>query len=85
MERLTSLGFNTVLSESPITLVIVGAVAATMSDTLFAEGVFAQRIGFPSVARGPARQHTVVSATHTREDLQYALDTMAKVGRDDYT
>ena len=54
---LKSLGFNTGLSESPITPVIVGqaALAAKMSDALFAQGVFAQSIGFPTVARDQAR------------------------------
>jgi glycine C-acetyltransferase len=81
---LEKLGFNTGMSESPITPVIVGeaATAAKMSDTLFARGVFAQSIGFPTVARDKARLRTIVSATHTKEDLQYALDTFAAVGRE---
>jgi glycine C-acetyltransferase len=79
---LHDLGFNTGLSESPITPVIVGdaALAMTLSDRLFAEGVFAQGIGFPTVARGKARVRTIVTATHTREDLQIALDAFRKVG-----
>jgi glycine C-acetyltransferase len=81
---LEQLGFNTGMSESPITPVIVGqaATAAKMSDTLFERGVFAQSIGFPTVARDKARLRTIVSATHTKEDLQYALDTFAAVGRE---
>ncbi len=81
---LERLGFNTGLSESPITPVIVGeaATAARMSDALFERGVFAQSIGFPTVARDKARLRTIVAATHTREDLQYALDMFGKVGRE---
>lgn len=81
---LESLGFNTGMSESPITPVIVGdaATAAKMSDTLFERGVFAQSIGFPTVARDKARLRTIVAATHTREDLQFALDRFADVGRE---
>jgi len=81
---LESLGFNTGLSESPITPVIVGeaATAAKMSDALFAQGVFAQSIGFPTVARDKARLRTIVAATHTKDDLQYALDMFARVGRE---
>jgi glycine C-acetyltransferase len=81
---LQGLGFNTGISESPITPVIVGeaATAAKMSDALFDRGVFAQSIGFPTVARDKARLRTIVAATHTREDLQYALDTFGKVGRE---
>jgi glycine C-acetyltransferase len=81
---LHDLGFNTGLSESPITPVIVGdaALAMKLSDRLFAEGVFAQGIGFPTVARDKARVRTIVTATHTREDLQFALDAFQKVGKE---
>jgi len=81
---LERLGFNTGISESPITPVIAGdsAKANRLSDRLFEEGVFAQAIGFPTVARDTARVRTIVTATHTREDLQYALDAFAKVGRE---
>ena len=81
---LDKLGFNTGLSQSPITPVIVGqaATAARMSDALFERGVFAQSIGFPTVARDKARLRTIVAATHTKEDLQYALDTFGNVGRE---
>jgi glycine C-acetyltransferase len=81
---LHDLGFNTGLSESPITPVIVGdaALAMKLSDRLFAEGVFAQGIGFPTVARDKARVRTIVTATHTREDLQLALDAFRKVGKE---
>jgi glycine C-acetyltransferase len=79
---LQALGFNTGISESPITPVIVGdgALAMTLSDRLFAEGVFAQGIAFPTVARDKARVRTIVTATHTREDLQFALDVFRRVG-----
>ena len=81
---LDGLGFNTGISESPITPVIAGdsAKANRLSDRLFEEGVFAQAIGYPTVARDRARVRTIVTATHTREDLQYALDAFAKVGRE---
>src|SRR4051794_7040774 len=81
---LQALGFNTGTSESPITPVIVGdgALAMTVSDRLFARGVFAQGIAFPTVARDRARVRTIVTATHTREDLQFALDVFGEVGRD---
>jgi len=83
-DGLRGLGFNTGTSESPITPVIVGDAAKAMrlSDRLFEEGVFAQGIGFPTVARDKARVRTIVAATHTQADLQFALDTFAKVGRE---
>jgi glycine C-acetyltransferase len=81
---LQQLGFNTGLSESPITPVIAGdgALAMKLSDRLFEEGVFAQGIAFPTVARDKARVRTIVTATHTRDELQFALDVFAKVGRE---
>jgi glycine C-acetyltransferase len=81
---LVALGFDTGLSESPITPVIVGDGARTMelSDKLFAQGVFAQGIAFPTVARDKARVRTIVTATHTRDELQFALDAFARVGRE---
>ena len=83
-DGLRGLGFNTGTSESPITPVIVGDAAKAMrlSDRLFEEGVFAQGIGFPTVARDKARVRTIVTATHTQTDLQFALDTFARVGRE---
>ncbi len=81
---LEQLGFDTGLSESPITPVMAGesATAMKLSDRLFEEGVFAQGIAFPTVARDKARVRTIVTATHTRDDLQFALDTFGKVGKE---
>lgn len=81
---LVKLGFNTGVSESPITPVIAGegSKAMKLSDRLFQEGVFAQGLAFPTVARDKARVRTIVTATHTREELQFALDAFAKVGRE---
>ena len=80
---LKKLGFNTGMSETPITPVIVGdaALAHEFSRQLFAEGVFAQGIGFPTVPQGQARIRTIVTATHTREELTQALEILAVVGR----
>jgi glycine C-acetyltransferase len=79
---LEALGFNVGISESPITPVIVGdgALAMTLSDKLFNAGVFAQGIGFPTVPQGKARVRTIVTATHTQEELQFALDAFQRVG-----
>jgi glycine C-acetyltransferase len=81
---LNALGFNTGTSDSPITPVIAGdgALAMKLSDRLFEEGVFAQGIAFPTVARDKARVRTIVTATHTRDELQFALDAFARVGRE---
>ena len=81
---LRSLGFNTGISETPITPVIIGEGAKAMrfSDRLFEEGVFAQGIGYPTVAHEKSRVRTIVTATHTRQDLDEALAIFARVGRE---
>ena len=81
--ELKKLGFNTGMSETPITPVIVGdaALAQEFSRQLFAAGVFAQSIGFPTVPQGKARIRTIVTATHTEEELTRALGILAEVGK----
>ncbi len=80
---LTSAGFNTGISETPITPVIVGeaALAHQLSRELFQEGVLATGIGFPTVPKGKARVRTIVTATHTRQELDRALEAFRKVGK----
>ena len=82
-EGLKKLGFNTGVSETPITPVIVGdaTLAHQFSRELFAAGVFAQGIGFPTVPEGKARIRTIVTATHTQEDLNRALEILESVGK----
>jgi glycine C-acetyltransferase len=81
---LARLGFNTGTSETPITPIFVGEadLAMRFSDRLFARGVFAQGIGYPTVAKGKARLRTIVTATHTEEDLDQALTILGDVGRE---
>ena len=81
--RLKKLGFNTGLSETPITPIIVGeaALAHEFSRQLFDEGVFAPGIGYPTVAHGKARIRTIVTATHKRKDLEAALEILERVAR----
>jgi glycine C-acetyltransferase len=80
---LEQLGFNTGISQTPITPVIVGAGARAMqfSDELFARGVFAQGIAFPTVAQDKGRVRTIVTAAHSQADLEQALDVFAQAGR----
>ncbi|MDE2291125.1 MAG: glycine C-acetyltransferase, partial [Elusimicrobia bacterium] len=83
-EGLKKLGFDTGFSETPITPVMVGDTekAKRFSDRLFEEGVFALSIGFPTVAKGKERLRTIVSAGHTHEDLETALEAFGKVGKE---
>jgi glycine C-acetyltransferase len=75
-------GFNTGVSETPITPVIVGEArtAHALSAALFEEGVLATGIGFPTVPEGKARVRTIVTATHTRAELDRALEVFERVG-----
>ena len=82
-KRLKKLGFNTGMSETPITPIIVGeaALAHEFSRELFQEGVFAPGIGYPTVPQGKARIRTIVTATHKRKDLEQALEILERVAR----
>lgn len=81
---LQELRFNTGKSKSPITPIIVGSEALShqFSDRLKEYGVFAQGIAFPTVAKGQARVRTIVTAQHSKEELQQALDAFEKAGRE---
>ena len=80
---LTDAGFDTGMSETPITPVIVGdaAKAYQFSRELFDEGVLATGIAFPTVAKDKARVRTIVSAAHTTGQLDRALDVFKHVAR----
>jgi glycine C-acetyltransferase len=82
-QGLVAAGFNTGVSETPITPIIVGQArtAHALSAALFEEGVLATGIGFPTVAEGKARVRTIVSATHTRAELDRALEAFARAGK----
>jgi glycine C-acetyltransferase len=81
---LARLRFDTGHSETPITPVIVGAgaLAHRFSDRLFEEGVFAMGIGFPTVPEEKSRVRTIVTAEHSRDELDTCLDVFERVGRE---
>jgi glycine C-acetyltransferase len=83
-EGMKSLGFDIGQSETPITPVMRGDanLARRCSQRLFDEKIFAQAIGYPTVARDKARIRVMISAVHTREDLDFALDVFKHVGRE---
>jgi glycine C-acetyltransferase len=78
------LGFDTGLSTTPITPVILGEaqLAQQFSQAMFENGVFAMAIGFPTVPKGKARIRVMISAAHTKDDLDKGLEAFAKVGRE---
>src|SRR5437763_10087034 len=87
-KELGNLGFNiggqnTPASETPITPIIVGEGRPAMefSRELFKEGVLGTGIAFPTVPEGKARIRTIMTATHTHEQLEKALEVLERVGQ----
>jgi len=82
--ELGRLGFDTGRSETPITPVMMGdpETAMRFSDQLMGEGVFAQPVVYPTVALDLARIRTIVTAAHTDEQLDRALEAFSTVGRE---
>lgn len=82
--ELARLGFDTGRSDTPITPVMMGdpKTAMVFSDQLMDQGVFAQPVVFPTVALDKARVRTIVTAAHTDDQLDHALEAFAKVGRE---
>ena len=82
--ELSRLGFDIGVSETPITPIIVGDAEAAIrfSDKLFEAGLFATSVVHPTVALDGARLRAIVTAAHTDEHLDRALETMALVGRE---
>ena len=81
--EMKKLGFDTGVSETPITPIMLGEapLAQQFSRELFENGVFAMSIGFPTVAKGKARIRVMISASHDRDDLGQGLEAFAKVGK----
>ncbi|MEW6722433.1 MAG: glycine C-acetyltransferase [Candidatus Micrarchaeota archaeon] len=83
-KRLKEMGFDTGRSETPITPVMTydSGKAREMSLKLFGEGVYALPIVFPMVAKDKARIRTMVTAEHSKEDLDFALEKIEKAGKE---
>jgi glycine C-acetyltransferase len=83
-EKMQELGFDTGRSVTPITPVMLREeeLTQTFSRRLFEEGVFATAIAYPTVPLGQARIRVMISAAHSREDLDQGLTMFARVGRE---
>ncbi len=83
-KTMKDLGFDIGNSQTPITPVMVGesAVAKKLSSRLFEEGIFALPIVYPMVARDKARIRTMMNAQLTRNDLDFAIGTFEKIGKE---
>ncbi|HMK09771.1 MAG TPA: aminotransferase class I/II-fold pyridoxal phosphate-dependent enzyme [Anaerolineales bacterium] len=81
--EIRKLGFDTGASTTPITPIMLGEapLAQSFSRELFAAGVFAMAIGFPTVPRGKARLRVMISAAHSTDDLERGLQAFADVGK----
>ena len=82
--EMSALGFDLGASETPITPVMFGEakVAWDASKRLFEKGIFATAIAFPTVPRGKARIRVMLSAAHSNEDLDFAVEKFAEVGKE---
>ena len=77
-------GFNIVPGTHPITPIMLGdaALAARMADKMLERGVYVIGFSFPVVPQGKARIRTQISAAHTRDDLEFAVNAFAQVKRE---
>ena len=82
--ELTRMGFDTGVSETPITPIIVGDSGAAIhfADRLIEEGVWATSVVYPTVALDGARLRTIVTAAHSDDDLDACLSAFSRVGRE---
>lgn len=83
-KEMKAMGFNTGFSQTPIVPVMLGeaSLAQQFSRRLLEEGVFAMAIAFPTVAKGKARIRVMNSAAHNHSDIEIALETFNRVGRE---
>lgn len=83
-KSLESLGFTLVPGEHPIIPVMLGdaALATRMADRLLEEGIYVIGFSYPVVPKGQARVRIQISAAHTREQLEQAVASFARVGRE---
>jgi len=83
-ERITALGFEILPGDHPIVPVMIGdaALATRMADALLTKGVYVVGFSFPVVPRGAARIRVQLSAAHTRQELDRALQAFAEVRRE---
>lgn len=82
-KEMKALGFDTGESETPITPVMLyeAPVASKFSQKLLEKGVFAQSIGFPTVPKGKARIRVMISAAHSKKDLDFGIKAFEEVGK----
>ncbi|HAP66563.1 MAG TPA: glycine C-acetyltransferase [Nitrospinae bacterium] len=82
-EKMRLVGFNLENTKTPITPVMIGdaKIAKEFSQKLFEMSIFAQAIGYPTVPMGKARLRVMLSVTHSKEDLIFAIENFEKIGK----
>jgi 8-amino-7-oxononanoate synthase len=82
-EKLRALGYDILNSQTPILPVMIGdaALSTAFSGMLLEERVLAVAVRPPTTPEGASRVRVTVMATHTLEDLEFAVGVFEKVGR----
>ncbi|WP_223846347.1 glycine C-acetyltransferase [Wenzhouxiangella sp. AB-CW3] len=82
-QAMTEAGFELLPGEHPIVPVMLhdAPLAQKMADELLAEGIYVIGFFYPVVPKGQARIRTQISAAHTREHLEKAVDAFTRVGK----
>lgn len=83
-EEIVKLGFNIVPGEHPIVPIMLGdaRLATQLADLMLKKGVYVIGFFYPVVPQGKARIRTQISAAHSREDLEFALEKFAEAKRE---
>ncbi len=83
-KEMSALGFDIGRSQTPITPVMLGEaqLAQDFSKRLFERGIFATSIGYPTVPQGKARIRVMISAAHSKDDLDKGLAEFKAVGKE---
>lgn len=83
-QGLTQAGFRLSGADHPIIPVLIGdaALSTQMADRLLREGVYVISFSFPVVPKGSARIRTQISAAHSREQLDHAIEAFTRIGRE---
>ena len=82
--QMSALGFELAGADHAIIPVMLGdaRLASEMADKLLSQGIFVTSFSFPVVPKGKARIRTQMSAAHSKEQLDKAIEAFAKIGRD---
>jgi len=83
-EEMAKSGFNILPGTHPIAPIMIGdaALASKLADAMLGRGVYVIGFSYPVVPKGKARIRTQISAAHSREDLQFAIQAFTDVKRE---